>query len=105
MSEPDFRVRPDALHRYAALVEQQNARLAAARDTLAGVEVPAGAFGHLPDSEELRDGYHDHAQAEQDNLADLMDVLAHVTDGLEANAADYRDGEDEVGRGVGGGAR
>ncbi|MCU7826138.1 hypothetical protein [Kitasatospora sp. DSM 101779] len=105
MSEPDFRVRPDALQRYAALVEQQNARLAAVRDTLAGVEVPAGAFGHLPDSEELRDGHHEHAQAEQDNLADLMEVLDHVSGGLEACAADYRDSEDEVGRGVAGGVR
>ncbi|PBC70909.1 PE family protein [Streptomyces sp. TLI_235] len=105
MSEPDFRVRPDALQRYAALVEQQSARLAAVQGALAGVEVPAGAFGHLPDSEELREGYFEHAQAEQENLADLMEVLDHVSGGLQESASAYRDSEDEIGRGVGGGAR
>ncbi|GAA4851045.1 hypothetical protein [Kitasatospora terrestris] len=103
MSEPDFRVRPEALDRYAALIQQQREQLARIQSVLAGVEVPGGAFGHLPDSDELHEGYNEHATGEQQNLSDLMEVLDFAAEGLQDSAANYRETEDGIHTMVGGG--
>ncbi|MFJ1705036.1 hypothetical protein [Kitasatospora sp. NPDC088346] len=96
MSAPDIRVQPEVLQRYAAVIEQQRDQLARIQAALGAVQIPGGAFGHLPDSDELHEGYNDHAVSEQQNLSDLMDVLDHAAEGLEVTADNYRGADEDI---------
>ncbi|GAA1244501.1 hypothetical protein GCM10009665_39160 [Kitasatospora nipponensis] len=77
--------------------------LAQVRTALAAVQVPAGAFGHLPDSDQLHTAYNEHATAEQQNLTDLMDLLSYAATGLHSTAGNYRTNESDLQASLGGG--
>lgn len=82
-------VHTSALRQYAELVKQQAAKLAQVHSTLAGVSVPGGAFGKLPESSDMESAYAKHATAEVSNTAQLPGLLNEVAQGLETTAANY----------------
>lgn len=103
MGEPGFRVHPDALTRYATVIDAQREEISYVRSKLAAVSVPSDAFGHLPDAQLLYQAYHEHAEAEQQNLADLLEALKATVHGLTISAEAYRDHEHQLESGFGGG--
>ena len=84
-----FEVHPAELRGYAQLIREQVARLEQVHATLAGVSVPAGAFGKLPQSADLAAAYEQHAGAEVANTAELPGLLDQVAGGLESSAGTY----------------
>ncbi len=98
-----YAVRPEALESYAAIIDGQRERLAAAGTALAGVRVPDGAFGGLPDADALERSCRAQAAGTRRHVRDLLEVLEHVAAGLRANAEEYRQAEQDAAAGLGGG--
>ncbi|MEV0092606.1 hypothetical protein [Streptomyces sp. NPDC050738] len=84
-----FQVDPDAILKYAMAGERQHERIPGIASALGGVDVPWGAFGKLPDSDELHSAYRDHAAASQQDVQDLIGVMATVIQNLRTTAGNY----------------
>jgi hypothetical protein len=104
MGDQGFRVHPEALEKYNALIEQQREQISDIRSRLNAVSIPSDAFGHLPGAQQLYQAYQEHAHAEQQNFGDLLDALHGVGHGLQISAQNYRVQEQELEAGFGGGA-
>ncbi|WP_344447416.1 hypothetical protein, partial [Kitasatospora nipponensis] len=83
MGEQGFRVEPGALRAYAALIDAQAERIAEIQSRLASVPLNSNDFGKLPDAQNLFEAYQEHAEAEQQNFADLREVLTGSAEGLQ----------------------
>lgn len=84
-----FRVDPDAILKYAATAEKHHGDIPRVAAALAHVNVPAGAFGKLPDSDELHSAYREHASAAEHNVHDLAGVIEDVAEKLRGVAGEY----------------
>ncbi|WP_329121278.1 hypothetical protein [Streptomyces sp. NBC_01465] len=84
-----FQVDPDAILKYAMAGERQHERIPGIVAALGGVDVPWGAFGKLPDSDELHAAYREHAAASEQNVQDLVGVMQTVIDNLRTTAGNY----------------
>jgi hypothetical protein len=103
MGDSGFSAHPDALTAYGRIITDQRAEIARIQSGLASVRLTSDAFGHLPDAQNLHSAYQEHADAEKENLAALREVLAHAAHGLEVTAQNYRDQDEEIAAGFGGG--
>ncbi|MGW3117865.1 hypothetical protein ACWDBW_12095 [Streptomyces sp. NPDC001107] len=97
-----FHVDPDMLLKYAAQAEQHLDDLPRVASALAHITVPGGAFGKLPDSDELHSAYLEHAAAAEHNVQDLVSVLADVAQGLRDVGGQYLSNEYDLGQGMDG---
>ncbi len=97
-----FHVDPDVLLEYAAQAERHLADIPRVASALAHIAVPQGAFGKLPDSDELHSAYQDHAGAAEHNVQDLVSVLADVAKGLRDVVGQYLSYEYDLGKGLDG---
>jgi hypothetical protein len=84
-----YEVHHPSLRRYAEIIAAQERRLQQVNAALAEAQVPAGAFGKLPESGELHSEYQAHAQAEVTNTAELPGLLEQVAEALGASADHY----------------
>ncbi|TSB32641.1 hypothetical protein OG422_27615 [Streptomyces sp. NBC_01525] len=84
-----FRTDPDAIFRYASHTDRQKEEVPRIGRALEHVEIPSGAFGKLPESDELHTSYNEHATAAQQNIHDLAELLQGVAEGLRATAGSY----------------
>ncbi|MFJ4681175.1 MULTISPECIES: hypothetical protein [unclassified Kitasatospora] len=103
MGDTGFRVEPEALTGYAAVLDAQAERIAQIRSALAGVQLSSEAFGKLPGSGELHGSYQEHAEAEQENFADLLDLLDGTAEGVRFAVDNYESNEHETAAVYGGG--
>ncbi|WP_282202652.1 hypothetical protein [Kitasatospora fiedleri] len=103
MGDTGFRVEPEALTGYAAVLDAQAERIAQIRSALAGVQLSSEAFGKLPGSGELYGSYQEHAEAEQENFADLLDLLDGTAEGVRFAVDNYESNEHETAAVYGGG--
>ena len=103
MGDQGFRVEPAALREYARIVQEQAERIAQIRSALGTVALGPDDFGKLPNAHNLYEACEEHAEAEQQNLADLAEILGNTTDGLEYSAANYEAHEHDVAAVYGGG--
>lgn len=103
MGDSGFSTDPDALTAYGRIITDQRAEIARIQSKLASVQLASDAFGHLPDAQNLYSAYREHADAEQQNLADLCEVLDHAAQGLEVTARNYRDQDEDIAASFGGG--
>ncbi|MFB7945180.1 WXG100 family type VII secretion target [Kitasatospora phosalacinea] len=103
MGDTGFRVEPEALTAYAAVLDAQAERIGQIRAALAGVRLASGDFGKLPGSGELYDSYQEHTDAEQENFADLIDLLDATGGGLRATVDNYETNEQDTAEAYGGG--
>ncbi|MFF4505496.1 hypothetical protein [Streptomyces sp. NPDC001401] len=97
-----FHADPDVLLKYAGQAEQHLDDIPRVASALAHITVPDGAFGKLPDSDELHSAYRDHAGAAEHNVQDLVSVLADVAQGLRDVAGEYLRNEYDLGQGLDG---
>ncbi|WP_405011394.1 WXG100 family type VII secretion target [Kitasatospora sp. NBC_01539] len=102
MGEHGFRVQPEALRAYAAVIRGQAEQITQIRSRLASVRLTSTDFGKLPGSQDLFGAYQEHAEAEQQNFADLQDILLDTADGLRFSAENYEEHEAAVADGYGG---
>jgi uncharacterized protein YukE len=86
-----FAVYRPALDQYATLIRRQADAVAEVHRGLAGIDVPAGAFGKLTESGVLEAAYHEHAAAELRNASQMPGVLDNVATGLTRTADGYED--------------
>ncbi|MFD7923786.1 hypothetical protein ACFV3R_31835 [Streptomyces sp. NPDC059740] len=84
-----FHANPDVLLNYANDVGRHQEEVPRIGRALDQVDVPAGAFGKLPESDELHTAYTEHAQAAQQDVRDLTDLLLHASETLRAMAGNY----------------
>lgn len=91
---------PDAIRRYARVVGEQEGRLARIGGTLAGVRLPADAFGKLPEAGELHSAYTGHADDVREIAGWLPGRIGDVAAGLYQTAGTYADLEEEMARGI-----
>ncbi|GLW56677.1 WXG100 family type VII secretion target [Kitasatospora phosalacinea] len=103
MGDTGFRVEPEALTAYAAVLDAQAERIGQIRSALAGVRLSSEDFGKLPGSGELHDSYQEHADAEQENFADLIELLDATGEGLRATVDNYETNEQDTAEVYGGG--
>ncbi|MFC8719842.1 WXG100 family type VII secretion target [Kitasatospora sp. NPDC057198] len=96
MGEQGFHVQPEQLEQYGRLIHEQIARVEAVRSRLAGFPLAPEDFGKLPGSGELHAEYLEHAQAEEQNFADLAALLDGAGEALQGVAANYRDADGEL---------
>lgn len=85
----NFRTDPDALFHYASHTDRQKEEVPRIGRALEHVEIPSGAFGKLPESDELHASYNEHATAAQRNIHDLAELLQGMAEGLRATAGGY----------------
>ncbi|MFD7104904.1 hypothetical protein [Streptomyces celluloflavus] len=97
-----FQTNPDALFSCASATEQQQEAIPRIALALAHVEIPSGAFGKLPESDELHTSYNEHATAAQQNIHDLTDILQSAAESLRAMAGAYVANEYALQEGFGG---
>ncbi|WP_405019329.1 type VII secretion target [Kitasatospora sp. NBC_00070] len=103
MGEQGFRVEPGALRAYAALVEAQAERIAEIQSRLASVTLNSNDFGMLPDAQNLYEAYEEHAEVEQQNFADLGELLTDTAEGLQHSADNYESHDTAIASVYGGG--
>ncbi|MDR3035818.1 MAG: hypothetical protein LBV78_22430 [Kitasatospora sp.] len=103
MGDTGFRVEPEVLTGYASVLDTQAERIAQIRAALAGVQLSSEAFGKLPGSGELHGSYQEHAEAEQENFADLIELLDATGEGVRFTVDNYESNEQDTAEVYGGG--
>ncbi|BFV57103.1 hypothetical protein KCMC57_up22070 [Kitasatospora sp. CMC57] len=96
MGEQGFRVQPEALRSYGRLIQAQSEQIAQIRSSLASVSLASDDFGKLPNAQNLFQAYEEHAQAEQQNFADLIEILGDTAQGLDYSASNYESQDSAV---------
>ncbi|MFG2141366.1 hypothetical protein [Streptomyces sp. NPDC048650] len=84
-----FQINPDAIFHCASGTDQQKEAIPRIARALEHVEIPSGAFGKLPESDELLSAYKEHATAAQENVHDLVELLEGAVEALRATAGNY----------------
>lgn len=84
-----FRTDPDAILRCASGTERQHEEVPRIARALEHAEIPAGAFGKLPESDELHASYKEHAAAAQQDIHDIAELLQGAAEKLRAVAGHY----------------
>lgn len=103
MGDQGYRVEPGAITQYAALIDAQAERIAEIRSRLSSVSLNANDFGKLPNAQDLFDAYQEHAEAEQKNFADLLEIMADTAEGLNDTADNYATTDSDIASVYGGG--
>ncbi|MGI5257461.1 hypothetical protein ACWDBF_34910 [Streptomyces angustmyceticus] len=98
-----FRTDPDAIFRCASGTERQREEVPRLARALEHVEIPQGAFGKLPESDELHASYKEHAHAAQQDIHDLAELLRDAAEKLRAVAGHYAANEYATREGFGNG--
>lgn len=91
---------PDAIQAYGAVVGRQEAALARIHSVLAGVHVPANAFGRLPEAGSLHSAYAAHAADMLEITAMLPAKIGDVAQNLHDTARSYADLESGMADGI-----
>ncbi|MFF7414808.1 hypothetical protein [Streptomyces lydicus] len=98
-----FQTNPDAMFSYASGTERLREEVPRIARALEHVEIPSGAFGKLPESDELHSSYNEHATAAQQNIHDIAELLQGAAEALRAMAGSYVANEYATQEGFGGG--
>ncbi|GAA4075212.1 hypothetical protein [Streptomyces shaanxiensis] len=100
-------VESDALRRYARAVERAEGQVEAIRNRIRPLDLPAGAFGKLSESDSLKADYDTQSTEAEADLKDVMESLAALATGVRLTAAAYDATEEDhvqMFEGFGGGA-
>ncbi|MGP8302282.1 hypothetical protein ACTPOK_31045 [Streptomyces inhibens] len=97
-----FQTNPDAIFHCASGTEQHQEAVPRIARALEHVEIPSGAFGKLPESDELHTSYNEHATAAQQNIHDITELLQSAAESLRAMAGAYVANEYALQEGFGG---
>lgn len=84
-----FQTDPDAIFSCASGTERQHEEVPRIARLLEHVEIPKGAFGKLPESDELHASYNEHASAARQDLHDIAELLVGAVESLRATAGHY----------------
>jgi hypothetical protein len=91
-----FDVQSDALRTYARATEPDVERIQRIRNRIQQLELSAGTFGKLPESEELKSDYDTKQQDAVRDLGDSADALQGIVDAARATAERYDSNEQET---------
>jgi hypothetical protein len=73
----------DPVAEFLAALHEVDSKLVAAREDLAGAQVPHDAFGKLFEAHEVRDSYHTRLPNLRRDLDEAHEVLGHFVAGLD----------------------
>ncbi|MEU1850263.1 hypothetical protein ABZ499_13570 [Streptomyces sp. NPDC019990] len=97
-----FGVERDALRTYARRTEPDVERIQRIRNRIRPLELSAGTFGKLPESDELKADYDAKQQDAVKDLADAADALQDIVDAARATADRYDGNEQDTAGSFGG---
>ncbi|MCZ9343410.1 hypothetical protein NGM37_37215, partial [Streptomyces sp. TRM76130] len=97
-----FDVRSDALRTYARRTEPDVERILRIRNRIRQLELSAGTFGKLPESDELKADYDTKQQDGIKDLGDAADALQQIVDAARSTADRYDGNEQDTTAGFGG---
>ncbi|MEU9287107.1 hypothetical protein AB0D57_20925 [Streptomyces sp. NPDC048275] len=97
-----FGVQNDALRTYARRTEPDVERVQRIRNRIQQLELSAGTFGKLPESDELKADYDAKQQDAIKDLGDAADALQNIVDAARATADRYDGNEQNTAAGFGG---
>lgn len=92
---------PDTIEAYAAVVGRQEAALTQVHSALARIDLPADAFGKMPEAGTLHSAYTEHAQDMLKVTSELPQQIANVAQGLHNTAELYSGLEANMAKGIG----
>lgn len=101
MSE-QFEVDPQALRTYAKNVVKDVERIRKIRNKVDQVTLSPGAFGKLPESDELAKDYEEQRTQSLEDLKDAANALEDIVDAVKETARAYDQTEDDVNVSFGG---
>lgn len=97
-----FEVDPQALRTYAKNVDKEAERIRRIRNKIDQVTLAPGAFGKLPESDELAADYEKQRTESLDDLKDAASALEGIVDAVKDMATAYDRTEDDTNVSFGG---
>ncbi|OAH09586.1 type VII secretion target [Streptomyces jeddahensis] len=97
-----FDVDPQALRTYARNVDKDVERIRRIRNKIDQVTLSPGAFGRLPESDELAKDYEKQRSDSMDDLKDAASTLEAIVDAMRDTANAYDQTEDDINVSFGG---
>ncbi|MEU4655663.1 hypothetical protein AB0G32_17250 [Streptomyces sp. NPDC023723] len=97
-----FDVQSDALRAYARRTEPDVERIQRIRNRIQQLELSAGTFGKLPESDELKADYDTKQEDGIKDLRDAADALQQIVDAARSTADSYDGNEQSTAAGFGG---
>ncbi|WP_055488541.1 type VII secretion target [Streptomyces sp. WMMB 322] len=97
-----FEVDPQALRTYAKNVNKEVERIRRVRNKIDQVTLSPGAFGKLPQSDELAKDYEKQRNDSLDDLKDAAGTLEDIVDSVRDTAKAYDQTEDDTNVSFGG---
>ncbi|THA25284.1 hypothetical protein E4198_11590 [Streptomyces sp. RKND-216] len=91
-----FEVEPEALRTYARNVGKEVERIRRIRNRIDGVTLSPGAFGKLPESDDLATDYEKQRTDGLEDLKDAASTLEDLVDAVKDTAKAYDRTEDDV---------
>lgn len=91
-----FEVEPEALRTYAKNVGKEAERIRRIRNKIDQVSLSPGAFGKLPESDELAKDYEKQRTDSLEDLKDAATTLEDITDAVKDTAKAYDQTENDV---------
>lgn len=98
----DFEVQPGTLREASHALDQPSGQLSSASSTVAGVRVPASAFGQVPGATDLAAALKSLLDAASDSLRSGSKAVGLASDNLMDSARDYQRTDGVVGGAFGG---
>ena len=98
----DFDVQPGTLREASHALDRPSSQLSSASSTVAGVQVPAAAFGDVPGAATLADALRTLLGAASDSLRSGSKAIGLASDNLMDSARDYQRTDSVVGAAFGG---
>ncbi|AUG76552.1 hypothetical protein CFP65_1669 [Kitasatospora sp. MMS16-BH015] len=92
----EYRVDPEALRRFSRGSAERAERLRRIRAELGGHQLPADAFGKLPEAAAVGRDYRERTEAALDNLTSAADTTEQIGEHTERTARTYEQAEQET---------
>ncbi|MFF3908459.1 hypothetical protein ACFYZJ_21300 [Streptomyces sp. NPDC001848] len=103
VGDQGFRVHPGALKSYDKVIQAQAELITRIWSRMESVPLSSTDFGKLPNAQNLYEAYREHVQAEQENFADLLEILRDTCEGLQDTAMNYESQDVHIQASFGGG--
>ncbi|KQV19174.1 MULTISPECIES: hypothetical protein [unclassified Kitasatospora] len=89
----EYQVDPEAIRRFGRTSEERSTRVREIRSQLGEHRLPSGAFGKLPEADEIERDYQERHEAAVVNLISVADTMERISGHSEDLARSYEAAE------------
>lgn len=86
----EYQVAPEAIRRFGRTSEERSARLREIRSQLGSHQLSGGAFGKLPESDEIAQDYLERSEAAITNIGSAAESMERLNEYAEGLARSYQ---------------